>query len=70
MAQAFGFRITEIHDVMRAMRKSHFVKSMAGHGDDDEWQDVCNAPYRGFIIDLEFRSDVPTQFHVLLPKEV
>ena len=43
-AAALGFGRVEIAATIRAMRRTHFYKSMTSYGDHRVWQDVYQSP--------------------------
>ena len=68
-AFALGLGRMEITAVVRAMRSSHFYKSMTSYRDHRRWQDVYHVPWEGMTLYVKFTDDAITEFVVLSFKE-
>lgn len=68
-ALALGFDRAGVAEVVTAMERRMFYKSMTTFADHRVWQDVYHVPARGLVIYVKFQADVVTQFTVMSFKE-
>jgi len=68
-AAALGFGRSDIAAVIRAMKPSHFYKSMTSHADKRRWQDVYHVQWDGAVLYVKFTGDAVTEFVLLSFKE-
>lgn len=68
-AADLGFGRVEITAVIRAMKPTHFYKSMTSYRDSRRWQDVYHVPWRQTVLYVKFTDDAVTEFVVLSFKE-
>lgn len=69
-ARGMGFSLEEIVDVIQAIKRADFIKSMTSHADHKVWQDVYNVPWDGMLLYVKFTAGRVTDFHLLSFKEV
>jgi motility quorum-sensing regulator/GCU-specific mRNA interferase toxin len=69
-ADALGYDIPAVADLVTTMKRSMFYKSMTSYSDARKWQDVYHVPSRaGLTVYLKFTDNVITEFTILSFKE-
>jgi motility quorum-sensing regulator/GCU-specific mRNA interferase toxin len=69
-AQALGFTLAMMVEVVQSMRSAHFYKSMTSLGDSTRWQDVYHVPWDDdLLLYIKFTDDLITEFLLLSFKE-
>lgn len=68
-AASLGFDRSGIVNVIRAMRRGHFYKSMTSYADHRIWQDVYHVPSDAGLLYVKFTADIVAQFLLLSFKE-
>lgn len=68
-AAELGFGRAEMLEVLRAMERRHFYKSMTSIADHRVWQDVYHAPSPTGLVYVKFTAGTVTQFTLLSFKE-
>jgi motility quorum-sensing regulator/GCU-specific mRNA interferase toxin len=68
-AQALGFTLATMIDVLQSMKRAHFYKSMTSFADHKQWQDVYHVPWDDLLLYVKFKDDRVTEFLLLSFKE-
>ncbi len=68
-ALVLGFDRGGVAQVIAAMERHMFYKSMTTFADHRVWQDVYHVPAQGMVLYVKFQADVITQFTVMSFKE-
>lgn len=68
-AQALGFTLVMMMEVIQSMRQGQFYKSMTSHADHAQWQDVYHVPWNDLLLYVKFTDDRITEFLLLSFKE-
>ena len=68
-AQALGFSLAMIVEVIQSMRPGQFYRSMTSLADHTQWQDVYHVPWRELLLYVKFTGDRITEFLLLSFKE-
>jgi motility quorum-sensing regulator / GCU-specific mRNA interferase toxin len=68
-ATALGFSRPGIADIIHAMQRSQFFKSMTSYDDHRVWQDVYHIPSEVGTLYVKFTADAVTEFVLLSFKE-
>ncbi len=69
-ARELGFGIEDMLNVLQAIEKKDFIKSMTSHANHKVWQDVYNVPWDNIILYIKFTAGRITRFRLLSFKEV
>lgn len=64
-AAELGFGHAEMLEVLQAMERRHFYKSMTSKADHRQWQDVYHAPSPAGLVYVKFTLGVVSQFTLL-----
>jgi motility quorum-sensing regulator/GCU-specific mRNA interferase toxin len=56
-AEALGITLQGVVDIIQALTRTHFYKSMTSHVSSNIWQDVYHVPYRGLVLYVKFMTD-------------
>jgi motility quorum-sensing regulator/GCU-specific mRNA interferase toxin len=68
-ATSLGFNRAHIVEVIQAVDRAMFVKSMTTYADSRVWQDVYHVPAAELVLYVKFQADVVTEFRVMSFKE-
>jgi len=68
-AFALGFTRPMIVEVVQAMKRENFYKSMTALADNTKWQDVYRVPWGDQILYVKFTEERSTGFLLLSFKE-
>jgi motility quorum-sensing regulator/GCU-specific mRNA interferase toxin len=56
-AEALGITLEGVVDLIQALTRAHFYKSMTSHATSIVWQDVYHAPCGGLVLYVKFMVD-------------
>lgn len=68
-AQALGFTLATMVDILQSMKRAQFYKSMTSIADHTQWQDVYHVPWDDLLLYVKFTDDRVTEFLLLSFKE-
>lgn len=67
-AEALGISLQSIVDIIQAMTREQFYKSMTSQWSSAIWQDVYHVPHAGIVLYVKFTTD-PEGYLVISIKE-
>jgi motility quorum-sensing regulator/GCU-specific mRNA interferase toxin len=67
-AEQLGISLQSIVDIIQAMTREQFYKSMTSQWSSAIWQDVYHVPYEGVVLYVKFTTD-PEGYLVISFKE-
>lgn len=56
-AEALGISMQQVVNVVQAMTRTQFYKSMTSHASSAIWQDVYHVPYEATVLYVKFTTD-------------
>ena len=57
-AETIGLTLQDVVDIIQAITRRHFYKSMTSFASSAIWQDVYHVPHQGIVLYVKFTTDV------------